>query len=387
MARPQLAEHERQAFCQEITSNNSLGYFYHFDNVPLSYVYRDDLIEGALTELEQRNRTLTETLWLDAYNKYCACDVGLRFFYQRSSVQFPLQVFRTEFGKGPSFPDPPDGNLAYASTGEVKASFDAFMEETGWAHIEASRHKPPGGSWKNMMGTPDRTLRIVSQVPYGNHIVLEAISSYSRDGLLKESALATVLTYASDGTLLLDRDYIDLANWHSAASWRDRIGPEGESNIFPSGNVMQAFVAYQKSLETEEPRLSDLEKRNRSIVEEAWVESCNSRLDEKVFHADRFRMQLPNQKCSFNFEIAQEAMAIERQVAPDREIALYMTYAKGNQVIAEGVVSWTEDGIPRDSPFISFLLLDEDGLIIRERRYHTMSNWPGAKEVSRRLGL
>ena len=64
-----------------------------------------------------------------------------------------------------------------------------------------------------------------------------------------------------------------------------------------------------------------------------------------------------------------------------------MTYARGNQVVAEGVLSWTEDGIQRDSPFISFLLLDADGLIIRERRYHTLSNWPGAKEISRRLGL
>ena len=68
-------------------------------------------------------------------------------------------------------------------------------------------------------------------------------------------------------------------------------------------------------------------------------------------------------------------------------MALFMTYAKGNQVIAEGVLSWTEDGIERDSPFISFLLLDADGLIIRERRYHTLSNWPAAEALTRRLGL
>ncbi len=387
MAKPLLEDHERQAFCQEITTNNSLGYFYHFDNVPLSYVYRDDLIEGELTELERRNRAITETLWLDVYNKYCACDVGLRFFYPRSSVQFPLQVFRIDFGKGPSFPDPPEGDQAYASTEEVKASFDAFMQETGWAYLDETRHKPPAGSWKNMMGTPDRTLRIVSQVPFGNHTVLEAISTYSRDGLLQESALVTVLTYDGDGTLLMDRDYLDLANWHSAASWRDRIGPEGVSNIFPSRNVMQAFFAYQKSVQTEAPKLSELERRNLAIVAEAWVDSCNSGLDEKVFHTDRFRMQWPNQKCSFNFQIAQETMAIEKEAGPDRQLELYMTYARGNQVVAEGVLSWTEDGIQRDSPFISFLLLDADGLIIRERRYHTMSNWPGAKEISRRLGL
>lgn len=59
----------------------------------------------------------------------------------------------------------------------------------------------------------------------------------------------------------------------------------------------------------------------------------------------------------------------------------------GNEVAAEGVVSWTENGVARESPFISFILLDEDGLIIRDRRYFTMGNWPGAGEVISRLGL
>lgn len=381
-----LADHERQSFYQDITLNRCLGYFYNFDDVPLSFVYRDELIEGELTELEQRNRTLTETLWLGVYNKYCACDVGLRFFYQGSSVQFPLQVFRTDFGKGPFFPDPPNGNLAYASTGEVKASFDAFMEETGWAYLDEARHKPPVGSWKNMMGTPDRTLRIVSQVPCGNHTVLECISTYSRDGLIKESALATVLTYDVDGTILLDRDYLELANWHSANTAAKSL-PKADSIKIPAADVMQEFVEYQKSLQTEEIKLSDLERQNLSVVEEAWVESLNSGLDETYFHADRFRMQWPHQKCSFNFEIAKEIVDIEKEAAPGRKMELLMTYAKGNQVIAEGVLSWTEDGIQRDAPFISFLLLDKDGLIIRERRYHTLSNWPGAEEVARRLGL
>ena len=386
MAEPLLAEHERQAFCQEITTNNSLGYFYYFGNVPLSYVYRDDLIEGELTELEQRNKTLTETLWLEVYNKYCACDVGIRFFYQRSSVQFPLQVFQTDFGKGPFFPSPPDSNVAYASTGEVKASFDAFMEETGWAYLDEARHKPPAGSWKNMIGTPDRTLRIVSQVACGNHTVLEAISTYSRDGLLKESALATVLTYDVDGSILLDRDYLELANWHSGGTTAKSLS-KADSSKLSTADVMQEFFEYQKSLQTEETTPSQLERRNLSIVEDTWVESCNSGLDEVCFHADRFRMQWPHQKCSFNFEIAKEIVDIEKEAAPGRKMELLMTYAKGNQVIAEGVLSWTEDGIQRDAPFISFLLSDKDGLIIRERRYHTLSNWPGAEEVARRLGL
>ncbi len=61
--------------------------------------------------------------------------------------------------------------------------------------------------------------------------------------------------------------------------------------------------------------------------------------------------------------------------------------AKGNQVVAEGVVSWNRDAVATETPFISFLLLDEGGFIIRERRYPTMDNWPGAEKVKARLGL
>lgn len=56
-------------------------------------------------------------------------------------------------------------------------------------------------------------------------------------------------------------------------------------------------------------------------------------------------------------------------------------------MVAEGIISWNEDGIDKESPFISFLLLDEDGLVIRDRRYPTMDNWPGADRVIARLGL
>jgi hypothetical protein len=31
-------------------------------------------------------------------------------------------------------------------------------------------------------------------------------------------------------------------------------------------------------------------------------------------------------------------------------------------------------------------LLDKDGLVIRDRRYLTMDNWPGAEKVIARLG-
>ena len=64
-----------------------------------------------------------------------------------------------------------------------------------------------------------------------------------------------------------------------------------------------------------------------------------------------------------------------------------MTFAKGNQVAAECIASWTEDGVEKESPFISFLLLDADGLIIRERSYLNMAHWPGAAKTTERLGL
>jgi len=64
-----------------------------------------------------------------------------------------------------------------------------------------------------------------------------------------------------------------------------------------------------------------------------------------------------------------------------------MSYAKGNQVVVEGIISWTEKGEFRETPFISFLLLDQDGLIIRDRRHITLKNWPGADKLKERLGL
>ena len=133
--------------------------------------------------------------------------------------------------------------------------------------------------------------------------------------------------------------------------------------------------------------LSDMEKRNLSIIEGVWADAQNTGLDTKVIHPERFRMQWPVQKCSCNLNIAKEVETIVKEAAPDRKMRLGLTYAKGNQVAAEGVVSWTENGVARETPFMSFLLLDQDGLIIRDRRYLTLSNWPGADQMAARLGL
>jgi len=132
---------------------------------------------------------------------------------------------------------------------------------------------------------------------------------------------------------------------------------------------------------------SDMEKRNLSVIEGAWAGAQDADLDMKVYHPERFRMQSPNLKCAYNLDVLKEVEAITRKAAPDKKTHLGMIYAKGNQVVVEGYVSWTDRGVLRESPFISFLLLDADGLVIRERRYLTRFNWPGIDGVMERLGI
>ena len=59
-----LTDEERAAFYQEITRNRTLDYFFVFDNAPLQFIYKDKVIPGELTDLEKRNKAITETVWL-----------------------------------------------------------------------------------------------------------------------------------------------------------------------------------------------------------------------------------------------------------------------------------------------------------------------------------
>jgi hypothetical protein len=167
---------------------------------------------------------------------------------------------------------------------------------------------------------------------------------------------------------------------------QDRAETEAPEDGPETIGAMDELFDFQRALRIEAD-LSDLEKRNLSIIEGAWVDAENDGLDTKAFHPDRFRMQLPMQKCSYNLDIAKDVAAVVKEAAPDKKTRLGMTYAKGNQVVAEGVVSWSRDGSATETPFITFLLLDEDGSIIRERRYHAMESWPGADGMMQRLGL
>ena len=380
-----LTDQERTAFYQEITRNRALDYFFVFDNVPLQFIYRDRLIPGKLTDLEKRNKAITETVWLEAYHQYLVCNVGYLFFYRGRVLQMVFQVH--QFGAGTFVPPAEESRQFQATAEEVQASFDKWMANTGWKTADDMREQPPMASWKSLLGVPDRTVRIASIMPVGNQVVLELISTWTEDGVLKEAAWVAVLIYDVDGTVLQDRSYIDLANWPSARRYaRERSQASQAQPQTTGAGVMDRFYEYHRSRQIS-AAVTDLERRNLSIIEGAWVDAQNTGLDTKVIHPERFRMQWPVQKCSCNLNIAKEVEAIVKEAAPDRKMRLGLTYAKGNQVAAEGVVSWTENGVARETPFISFLLLDQDGLIIRDRRYLTLSNCPGADKMAARLGL
>ncbi|MHA2007987.1 MAG: hypothetical protein ACXABO_06500 [Promethearchaeota archaeon] len=378
MEKLKLTDQEKSAFYRDITRNLAVDYFYVFDNVPLHFVYRDKLVLGEMTELEKRNKIITETLWLDAYNTYIVGNAAYPFLYRGRVLQMALQTYL--MGVEYFVAAEQDSNRVYTNAEGVQANFNSWMNSTGWTVMQNSRKSTPRASWRSFLGNPDRTIRIGSLIPVGNQILTEIIVNWSRDGVLRDTTFGVVLLYDVDGTVLMDRSYIDLDNWPSS-----RTIP-GTGNQSQKEGVTDRLYDYQKTQQLP-VRLSDLEKRNMSIIEGKWLETYNTNFDTKIFHPKRFRMQLPPQKCSYNLEIAKEIEAIVKEEAPSRKMRLAMTYAKGNQVVVEGIISWTEKGVFRESPFISFLLLDKDGLIIRDRRHITLQNWPGAEKTRERLGL
>jgi hypothetical protein len=379
MSRLLLTEAEREAFCPEITRDRALDYFYVFDNVPLHFVYHDGVVEGELTEVERRNTTTTRTIWTDAYNQYVVGNAPYAFLYRGSVLQLPLQVH--EIGGG-TFNPAEESPGPYATAEQVRANFAAWMASTGWRLADEARTRPPRGSWQTVTTLPDRTMRVASLVAVGNQALAELVVTWSEGGVLKETAFAAVLLYDADGTVLMDRSYIEMTAWPSARRWAEQRS-NAPSQLQPDG-ALDAFFAYHRARQ-QPVETSPIERRNLATVEGPWLDRCNGGGAE-VLHPDRFRMQLPLQKRSCNLQVARELAAVEGATA-DREFRLAMTYAKGNQVVAEGSASWTEGGIRLASPFISFFLLDRDGLIVRERRYLTLGHWPGAATIRTRLGL
>lgn len=386
----ELTEQERAAFAPEITRNRALDYFYIFDDVPQSFVYRDKVQAGELTDLEKRNKTISETFWLDSYHQHLAGNVVYRYFYRGSVLQMVFHVATMGVG---GFRPPAREERSFVATAEgVEANFEAWMAGDGQKILDEARQQPARAAWLSLLGVPDRSVRVVNVVPVGNQALLECISSWSEDGVLKETAWVVVALYDVDGTVLQDRSYIDLSDWPSA-NLRRRLSAERAKTEPPpppppppeTDGVLESFYAYHRS-RTTDVAYSDGEKRNLAIVEGAWLAERNGG-GTSTLHPARFRLQLPLQKCSCNLAVATDLAAILREAAPDSKIRLALTYAKGNQVAAEGVMEWTEDGAAQEAAFISFLLLDDDGLVIRERLYRAMGNWPAVDKLAARLGI
>jgi len=389
-----LTEMEKSAFCQTITKGWALGYFYTHDNVPLHFIYKDRVIEGELTDLEKRNKEITEGVWMDAYNYYSVGNIYYTYICRPSlpqmikSLQHPLQTFM--YSKARPISEESCEGRAYVSADQFRTNLEAWMHEEGWRIVEERRKEPPANyvEWQILLAAPDRTQRIVSLMPVGNQVISEMIVTWTEEGKLRETAVAIILLYDDDGTVLVDRDYLDHINWPGFnESFREELRSRelaGSSNEKTRGEL-DTFLNRYKSKKIE-GTLTNLEKQNKETVETRWVDAHNN-LDYRLFHPGRYRVQLPLQKVSYNLEVSKEIEARIRTAVPDRKIRAVLTYAKGNQVVAESIMSWTEGGIYKESPCLSFLLFDKDGLIIRERSYINLANWPGASELSKTVGL
>ena len=384
MAKKWLTDEEKQAFKQEVTRGWALDYFFHFDNAPLHFVYRDGVIRGELSELERRNKTITETTWLDAYNYGCITTIHNTFLFRKECLQVPLQAIqRTAVQPGP-ISEESSRSRVYRTAEAVQAQLDAWMADEGWQLMDDKRRQesPARNDWGILLEAPDRTMRLGSVMAYGSEIIVEAIITWSEDGVLKETIMADILHYDVDGTILNERAYIDTIDWPaSPGTWAATSGSEedkgSESQI--KGGFVKFLNRYADRKAEVDP--TELEKRNRRIIEEDWVDAYNSGPGRDIFHPGRYRVQLPIQKISYSYEKSIEIEAAIRQAVPDRRVQVVLVCAKGNQIVAECVLSWTENGVYRETPFMSCLMLDEDGLIIRDRRYLTLTHWPGADHM------
>jgi len=382
-----LADKEKLAFSRDITQGWALDYFYTFDNVPLHFIYRDAVDGGSLSELEKRNKAITEGVWLDAYNLHVACNIHYIFLYRPDALMLPLQAFYRGSGQlGPISEDQSTGR-DYRTAEQLKADLNAWMTKDGWSLVEKLRKEPPTIEWEILLAAPDRTMRIVSIMPFGNQVIVECIITWTEEGLIQETAFAVPLLYDNDGTVLIDRSYCDLINWPSSPGkqWRKRALDKGSHRQGQTKGALDTFFNRYQSRKVDGD-MTATELRNKEFIEKEWAEAYNNCTDS-VFHKERYRKQLPLQKVSYNLEVSKEIESRAREEVPDRRLRTVLIYAKGNQVIAECIISWTEDNVYKETLFISFLLFDKEGCIIRDRSYITLEHWPGAKNIAKKLGL
>lgn len=377
-----LTDEENRIFNQDIIKGRTLDYFYVYDNIPQHYVYRDKLIEGELSKLEKRNKAITENIWLDAYNLNT---IYYEFIYGPHGLQMPLQAYIWD---AKSWPDDIGENNVSVSYEEFKANLEAWLDQEGWQRQDEARNHPAVTERRILLGAPDRTMRLVSVTPVGNQVVVESIITWSETGIIKETAFAVILLYDKDGKILIDRSYCDMINWPSSpGTWSGVPRPKNsKANQGQEKGWLDAYFNRYKDKIIKED-LSELEKRNKRTVEGPWVDAYNTDLERSIFHPKRYRVQLPLQKVSFSGKIAEEIEKKIKEISPDRKITMVTSYAKGNQVVVESIISWTDEGVDYETPFIAFLLFDEEGLIIRDRSYITLDHFPGASEIEKILGL
>lgn len=380
MAENWSTDDERNAFKQELTRGWALDYFYHFDNVPMHFVYRDKVIQGELSALETRNKIITETTWLDAYNYGCIGTIHNRYLFRKDCLQLPLQAYRRgAVDPGPISEQSSEGRV-HRTAGELQADLDAWLASEGWQIMDDRRRgTPTRDDWGILLGAPDRTMRIGSLMAFGGQVIVELIISWAEEGVLKETAFADVLQYDVDGTILNERAYVDTVNWPSSPAGGNPSANQQDGEGQVKGGFEAFFNRYADR--KNEPQPTDLEKRNQEIIEGAWADAYNQGSGSNVFHPDRYRVQLPIQKTSYSGGRSAQIEAAVIQAVPDRNLQVMQSYAKGNQVIAECVISWTDRDVHREVPFISFLMIDEDGLLIRDRRYLALAHWPGANQI------
>ena len=389
MINNQLTADEKQAFDQEITRSRTLLYSYTFENAPLAFIYGDSVVKAEMSDLEKRNVDLTEDIYMDCYNYHCVAQLGYSFFYVNNAFQIPL----SEYLRGLEHPRPATfaehRSAGFRTYEEYRKLYDAWVEKDGRRLMDKLRQGKPTKEtveWRILMGAPDRTQQLVNIMPYGNQLIAEGIVTWSENGIIKDVAFAVALLFDDDCTVRQDRSWNDLIQWPTiGVEYRNRMFDEGRPQQGQTKGQLEAYLNRNKSI-MQDRKLNSLEKRNKELTEGKWVDAFNS-LKTDIFHRDRYRRQWPCQHISFKLATAQKVDSIVKKMAPDRKMWPVHTYAYGNQVAAECIISWTEKGIYKETPFISFLLFDKDGLVIRDRSHITLDHFPGAVEIAGELDV
>ena len=381
-----LTEQEKKAFAPELTKGLALDYFYAHNNAPLNFAYGDGfgtgVDYGVLTDEEARNKVLFEDLWLTAYNHYCVGELYFPFLYLDVQVlQSPLQTYYYEGLLNKPMRDAQ--TQKYATLDECVAAFREKMEAVGSDFYEKGRNGTPGFEFAILLGSPDRTTRLVNVMPVGNQVIFESILTWSEDSVVKETAYSTCVVYGKDGLVTQDRSYMDMKNWPAhCADWFYKCGfPKRDPALGQEKGYAKDVYAFSKANIVEENQMTEVEARNRAVAETAWAKSAND-FDRSIYHADRFRMHLPMQKISYSLDYAEKIAREIKAAVPSAENEILLTAAKGNQVVVESLKSWTDaNGVYREIPYIIWLLFDADGKIIRERSYFDANYWPGGEII------